>query len=185
MLSFIVNGFQQRLSGRRQRVADWLANAILGEISFHMMMLITMAQAVKIYGRIAHHQWVALIPTTMDCMIWPAMFGNGAPIGMVVVTTPIRRGIIRRGPVVVPGEFCAAVRGTTTVRPTCAAPVAPTTVRLSRATLVDFVAPNRYPFSGDDAASSRRRGQGRMLRELQTCSWLEYQPKITDLVGSW
>jgi len=105
-----------------------------------MMTLTIRGQAVKIYGRI-HPQLVDLIPTVMDCMIWQGMFGNGAQTGMMRITTQVRLNVIPPGPVQGNGEFCAAVRGVTSVRTTCAAPLVTTpTLRLTRTTFSDFVA---------------------------------------------
>ncbi len=66
-------------------------------------------------------------------------------MGIARITTQVRRRIIRRGPAGAPGEFCAAVRGAI-MGTACAAPLAATTFRLSRASLLDFVAASSFPF---------------------------------------
>ena len=143
----MVRDFLQRRNGKRQPVADWLANAIRGEILSVTMTLTIAGQAVKTVGR-EHPQWAVLLPMTTGYVIWQGMCGNGAQTGMARITTQVRQNVIPPAPVRASGEFCAAVRGPTSMRTPCATPFAPstTTLLLTRTTLLGFVAPSSFPF---------------------------------------
>ncbi len=75
-----------------------------------MTMPTTMIQMARIGGSIAH-RWVVLPLMVMDCMIWLAMFMNGVPTGMALITLVNRQLRTHQGQVQAHDGCCGVVLG--------------------------------------------------------------------------